>query len=356
MVYAYYARHDLNWTAMEDLIVLLNKVIGSVELKPSKYMFKKKFQPTTDCKPVKHFICHNCDLYLGDTDRIKSSNIEVCPNCHIKIETDTKYKKNHFITIPFSNHLQTVLERNSHDLCFDFDPPTQISDVHDSSCFQNLRNQTDVPIITLKFSTDGAKLFEATKDKSFWPLQFLINEIPLKSRFKKENTFCAGFAFGKTPNMQVFLKPFIEEINKINSEGGMIIRMKNGELKTAKIYPMIFTGDTLAKEYVLNKVHFNGYKGCSYCLHNGTLVGRQVRYCKRDNRPLRTNEQTRVDMLAAHEMKTKVNGYHGVSALMAFEHFDVVRQVAIDKMHNVDMGVTKKIFHLFLDDKNRHER
>lgn len=156
--------------------------------------------------------------------------------------------------------------------------------------------------------------------------------------------------------MQVFLKPFIEEIDNINSEGGMIIRMKNGQVKTIKIYPMIFTGDTLAKEYVLNKVHFNGYKGCSYCLHNGTLVEGQVRYCKRDNGPLRTNKQTRADMLAAQETKTKVNGYHGVSALMAFKHFDVVRQVAIDKMHNVDMGVTKKMFHLFLDDKNRRKR
>lgn len=356
MVYAYSIRHDLTWTAMEDLIKLMNRVIGREELEPSKYLIKKKFRQNSNCKPINHFVCQQCDLYLGDTNQLKASKIELCPNCDIKIETDTKYKKNHFITIPFRDHLQTVLERNSDNLNFEFTPPTHICDVHDSICFQNLRNRMEVPIVTLTFNTDGAKLFESTKDKSLWPLQFVINEISLEHRFKRENMFCAGIAFGKTPNMQVFLRPFIEQINMINSEGGMNFTMTNGDVKKVKIYPMIFTGDTLAKGYVLNKTQFNGYNGCPYCSHNGTLVNGQVRYCKRNNAPLRTNEQTRADMSQAQITKQKVNGYHGVSALMALNHFDVVKQIAIDKMHNVDMGVTKKLFSLFLNDKNRRER
>lgn len=177
----------------------------------------------------------------------------------------------------------------------------------------------NVPIITLSFSTDGAVVFKSTKEKSLWPLQFIINEIDLEYRFKREK-----------------------------------FRMHSGEIKTIKIFPMIFTGDVLAKQYVLNKRSFNGYMGCSYCLHNGTLVNSQIQYCNRDNAPSRTNEQTRETVMLQAQMSAEnINGYRGVSVLMTIENFDVVNQVAIDKMHNIDMGVTKRLFNLFLDEKNR---
>lgn len=168
--------------------------------------------------------------------------------------------------------------------------------------------------------------------------------------------FCAAFSYGKTPNMHVFLKEFIEDINSINADGGLTFKMKGGETKTVKVIPMIFTADSPAKCDVLNKVYFNGYKGCPYCTHNGTLVNKQIRYCHRDNGPTRTNEQARSDMLEAQRSYKKTNGYHGVSALMSFKHFDVVWQIGIDKMHNVDLGVTRLLFKLFLASENRKKR
>lgn len=39
MVYTYYSRHGLTWTAMEDIIRLMNRIIGSEILKPPKYIF-----------------------------------------------------------------------------------------------------------------------------------------------------------------------------------------------------------------------------------------------------------------------------------------------------------------------------
>lgn len=72
--------------------------------------------------------------------------------------------------------------------------------------------------------------------------------------------------------------------------------------------------------------------------------------------PLRTNESTRADMMQAQISGEKVNGFKGVSALMAFEHFDVVWQPVIDKMHNIDMGIIKKLFDLFLDHRNRKKK
>lgn len=120
---------------------------------------------------------------------------------------------------------------------------------------------------------------------------------------------------------------------------------------------MIFTGDTVAKAHVLNKEVLMDTldDGCPYCLHKGTIVNKHIRYCQRDNGLPRNNQQTRTDMIAAFNENRRVNGYHGVSALIALNEFDVVWQVGIDKMHNIDLGVIKHMFKLFLDPKFREK-
>lgn len=98
MIYIYSIRHGLTWEAIEDLARLVNRVIGQEKIPPSKYIFKQKFQKE-DCKPVKHFICHECELYLGTLLDLKKSKQQYCPNCSTPIQTDTKYKKK-----PFPHH------------------------------------------------------------------------------------------------------------------------------------------------------------------------------------------------------------------------------------------------------------
>lgn len=356
MIYAFAIRHNLTWEAIEDLVRLTNRIIGSQEIQPSKYIFKKKMSQFTNYNLIKHFFCHKCDLYLGTIENINRLEDKVCPNCHAEIQSDTKYKKNHFIAMPIKNQLRDVLERNTDYLNFDHRVPvTEICDVHDSLFFQHLRERTgNNSVITITFSTDGAARFNSTKEKSVWPIQFVLNEIDLEHRFKRQNMLCSAISFGKTPNMQIFFKPFIDEINKINAEGGL--SSKNGRTQTVHIIPMIFTGDTPARADVLMKTQFNGYNGCSHCSHSGTLVNKQIRYCKRDNGRPRKNEEARANMLEAQIVKDKVNGYKGLSPLVGLDYFDVVWQIGIDKMHNIDLGVTALMFKLFLKSENKHER
>lgn len=358
MIYAFSIRHNLTWEAVEDLMLLTNEVIGHKELIPSKYFFKKEISKTTNYQMVKHFFCEKCNLYIGPIDNVKRLNNNCCSNCNTQIPTDTKFKKNHFIAMPIKHQLQDVLERNSEFLNFDFSmPDNNICDVHHSIHFQNLREKMGVvPVITITFSTDGAARFKATKEKSVWPLQFFVNEVNLDNRFKRENVLCSAISFGKTPDMQIFFKPFMKEINEINTGGGLLFTMKNGQKLKVKIFPMIFTGDTPARADVLQKSYFNGYYGCSYCLHKGTLVNKQIRYCKRDDGPIRINEEVRADMLNAQENNEKINGYKGISPLTALKHFDVVWQVGIDKMHNIDLGVIALLFNLFLSSEYRKNR
>lgn len=357
MIFAFANRHGLTWTATEDLARLMNRVIGEEKIPPSKKVLKQKFAPK-NCTPVTHFLCDKCDLYLGTLLELNDSELKYCPNCKAQIEFNTKYKKNHFLTIPFQNHMQQILYENSEHLSLNSHSTSDdICDVHDGLYFRNLKaNSNNVPYITLTFSTDGAAVFKSTKDKSVWPIQFVINEIDLNHRFKRENIFCAAISFGKTPNMTFYLKPFIEEILTINNNGGLVFKTKNGETKKVLIYPMILTCDILAKQYVLNKSSFHGYNGCSYCMHDGTLVDNRVRYTNKDNVQFRTNEKSREDMIQSQILNQNVNGYKGVSALIALDYFDVVWQPVIDKMHNIDLGIVKKLFSLFLDAENKKKR
>lgn len=167
---------------------------------------------------------------------------------------------------------------------------------------------------------------------------------------------CSAFSFGKRPDMQIFFKCFIEEINQINSEGGLTISLKNGQFIKLKVLPFVFTADAPAKSDILNKVHHSGRGGCPYCEHNGTVLKgtTQVLYCNRDNVRCRENVDVRQNMIQAHLTDKTVNGYHGLSALLVFDDFfDIVSQIAIDKMHCVDLGVIRKMFNLFLEPKNR---
>lgn len=87
------------------------------------------------------------------------------------------------------------------------------------------------------------------------------------------------------------------------------------------------------------------------------MGSKQLRYGKAGNARCRTNQEARNDMFEAQTTGKVVNGYRGVSALIALKrNFDIVWQVVIDKMHCVDMGVIKKIFDLILNPKNKKRR
>lgn len=49
----------------------------------------------------------------------------------------------------------------------------------------------------------------------------------------------------------------------------------------------------------------------------------------------------------------RCRGYNGVSALTQFKELNMVWGIPIDKMHNMDLGVLRKLFHnIWLNSKN----
>lgn len=315
MIYAYNIRHNLTWEATEDLAHLINGIIGTNKIPSSKYKFKSKFQRDEKTKAVIHYLCHSCDMYLGTEQNINELASPICYNCQSKICTDTKYKKNHFLSVPIKHHLENILKQNVNFINLQHENiPSYIRDVYDAENFVRIKNEMEnQPYITLTINTDGAAIFKSNKEKSFWPIQFYINEIDLEHRFNRQNMLCSTIAFGKVPNMQAFFRPLIEELSMINDNGGVTFVDMIGRKTKLKVVPMLITTDAQAKSHVLNLVSHNGRFGCPYCLHCGTgLDGTtQYRYCKRGNARTRTNTEARENMIQAHHTSTSVNGYMG---------------------------------------------
>jgi hypothetical protein len=363
-VYAYALRHNLNWTATENAAQMIAHILGDETIPTSKYHFKKLFCNSIDDKPIIHINCKSCKRYLGTEAELKIDNApNVCEICNEKINLKTKYNdKNLFTTIPLAPQLKRHIEKSvaSGDLVFAENTEIvrdNISDIFDGEFYKSLvKNCHDRKFVTLTVNTDGAPVHKSATKASLWPLQFFINEIRLENRFKRSNILVSSIAFGGTPDMTSFIRPFVEEINFINNNNGLKIDI-GGREEHVFVIPLIFTLDSVAKCDVLQKVQYNGYRGCPYCHHKGTLIpSNNIRYCHLHDGSLRTNLNTRNAMLTAHTTGKTARGYKGLSVLCALPYFDLVWQVPIDKMHNMDLGVARKLFDLWLNSsQNRQE-
>lgn len=222
LIYSFYSRHNLTWAALEDLAHLVNTILGNESLPTTKYSFKKMFElpPATI-----HLYCTDCQKYFGKKDSFVGSDQVFCDYCNKMRSTQTKYNKNHFMTLSIEpqivSTLKYAIKKNRLNLTQQPNALNHsISDVCDGEIYKNLRQQMNGrKFITLCISTDGVVVIKSSKKKSLWPIQFVINEIDEKYRFKRENIICSAFAFGDTPNMGMFFKEFIQEVNDINEKG-----------------------------------------------------------------------------------------------------------------------------------------
>lgn len=358
ILYVFCVRHNLNWTAMEDLAALVNTILNNNALPTSKYLFKKRFAYNNEMAQSIHLKCEHCKFYLGKKEFFGDSEI-VCPNCMCRTSSSIKYKKNFFVTIPIRPQIVSTLKRNIRNLTINKTTcDGVISDVQDAAYSAQLRKKMGPQrFITLTVSTDGGAVQKSAKHKSLWPIQCFINEITLSKRFKRQNIMCAAFDFGETPDMCVFMKPFIEEINAINANGGVAVKICGKEEKFLVVVSLV-TADSVAKCSVLNKTQFNSHFGCPYCMHYGNVpIGStQIKYSFQGNTADRLHDDVKNSMLQAATNAKAVNGYYGVSPLLALDTpFDLVWSVAIDKMHSLDLGVVKKMFDIWLNPKNRQK-
>ncbi|XP_048576075.1 uncharacterized protein LOC125557474 [Nematostella vectensis] len=77
---------------------------------------------------------------------------------------------------------------------------TSVSDIYDGRLYKELSTNATDPLshptnISFTWNTDSIPVFKSSSF-SLWPLYLVVNELPPKKRFAKENCILAGLWFG----------------------------------------------------------------------------------------------------------------------------------------------------------------
>lgn len=178
----------------------------------------------------------------------------------------------YFIQIPLKDQLEKFLSENNisniqRKLRRENDNE---SDVISGKVYKSLRRKGTISQsdITLQINTNGVQIFKSSKNE-LWPIQVSINELCYRDR--KDNILLCGIWLGAgKPNMNTYLKPFIDELKELHLHGFWC----NGV--QIKCHVLVASVDSMARAPMQNLKTFRGKQGCSFCLHEGEecAVGR----------------------------------------------------------------------------------
>ena len=115
----------------------------------------------------------------------------------------------------------------------------EFQDIYDGRLYQVFLDRLDSSdrhqYLTVSFNTDGAPLYESFS-YSMWPIFFEIHQLPFHVRTTE--LIVVGLWFRKNKSdMNVFLDPFVENMNRLLKEG--VECNLNGDKVTLKVYPLV---------------------------------------------------------------------------------------------------------------------
>ena len=201
--------------------------------------------------------------------------------------------------------------------------------------------------VTTIFNTDGKPLFKSSA-YSIWPIFLMVNELPFNVR--SEELILVGLWFGKDkPNMNVFLKPFVESMNELSCQGVQCII--NGSEICIKVFPLVCSVNSVARAPVQGFVQFNGSFGCGHCLHPGQWVQNKannprsgnIKYPILDKVSKQRNIQDTIKhMKEAVNSKKPIFGVKNPSQLINLLKFDIINGCDPDYRHCCS-GIAKQV-------------
>ncbi|XP_065211071.1 uncharacterized protein LOC135839119 [Planococcus citri] len=334
LIISFAIRHKLTDTAIQDLLELINILIPHSALSRSRHLFLKKFDSKENVKMMKKFYCSVCNTSIP-------ADSKICGECNHNCSSDF------FYYFPIEDALTEFV--NSPDYLIMVNR-RKYSDVNDSSYVKNNKNIATTDI-TIQFNTDGVSPHhQSSASQSLWPLQVMINNLPLA--LKRKYLLLCGLWFSATkPPMNLYLKYFVEEMCKLHKDG--ILRKNDGIM--VRVHVVVCVCDSVARPTLQNISQFNGKFGCTYCLQEGTIVENTRIYPKMCIEPLRNLQQHMRDAQKAIEAEKPVNGVKGPSVLLLLPNFDVTQCCSPDYMHSMLLGVVKLFVEEWFESSNHTE-
>ena len=168
---------------------------------------------------VYHATCPHCGAYMG---QLKNLSSEICMACEKVSEWTKPSIENLFSIINPTEQIAKLL--NQYESYYDFIVKDRkhdegvTKDVYVGNKYLELLSTLSPAeqhsYATAILNSDGASPFKFSK-KSVWPVYLLINELPVKARFK--NIIVIGLWYGcNKPDMNILLSPIVDLLNDLN--------------------------------------------------------------------------------------------------------------------------------------------
>ncbi|XP_064478968.1 uncharacterized protein LOC135392193 [Ornithodoros turicata] len=342
-------RHHTSKEATESLLKLLQAHLPeSAAIPTSKYLFFKEFTGSKGMR-TEHYYCSRCLAYLGRGD---DSEV-MCEKCQQTYSISTLTKKGHyFLMLDLKAQVSDLLSDRS--VNFKKLPRTlfvNMDHITTSSGYHDLPLKEDD--LTVTWNTDGVPVYKSSSF-SIWPLLLQVNELSPEDRSK--HTLLAGLWFGELkPNMNTFLKPFVDVMNDMPHNGVKWVDSHGGEI-ISRVFPGPCTVDTVARAMVMDMTQFNGACGCAWCQHEGEVVekgnGYVRAYSSRVPRPVaRTDFSFRMNATKAASTGETQLGIRGQTVLLFLSFFVFPTGFVVDYMHAVCSGFVRHTTCMWLQHK-----
>ncbi len=208
------------------------------------------------------------------------------------------------------------------------------------------------------------------RTKSVGVIYFALLNLPRSIRYKSNNMIVGGIIpsldyiddKGKTKHepksMNTFLRPIVDELKDLWRVGKWIKTHDNPGGTTLKVMLLGVACDSPASRKICGFLSHSAIKGCTRCLHefSGKVGEKSYHGYDKSSWPKRSNLSHRANCFKIRTAKNqtkreKLESQYGCrdSVLLELEYFDIIKQNAIDPMHNLFLGTAKSFFSLLVD-------
>ncbi|KAE8741282.1 hypothetical protein FOCC_FOCC013204 [Frankliniella occidentalis] len=253
-----YLQHSMEKTALGDTLKSLLKFLPKSNNMPKSKHSLLKY--VSDLCPLSkervHFYCSICHYYLGEEEMC-------CTLCGAESRKFYQLSLADQIKNLFENHgLADEIDKYALQREAAANQEGGINDLCDGSVIKNVKT-TGPYNLTLIGHTDGLSLSESS-NVSIWPLEFVIAELPPHLRYKY--VLISGIWIDESkPNMNSYLKPFVEEISLLNTKGVQWVHPKSQVVHQTSVTVPLFIADAPARAQLQNILSHGGKHCCNIC-------------------------------------------------------------------------------------------
>lgn len=304
---------------------------------------------------VKYFYCDKCYATLN----FDQNSTDTCKNCDTPFRKKVAIKKgNYFIYIPLKKQLEELVNSS---LYKHFRKECDENDIINGDTYKLGRKSNKIAAndITIQWNVGTVNLSKSSK-LSMWPILVMVNELPYKLR--KNNVMLCGLWHGNTrPPMNIYLEPFIEELEELHENGLTCTTFMDKKLIAIKVHNLVCSVNSIVRPLILNMNDCNGCYGCLFCLHKGEQISLEnAQRVYPWNNTAQGDSRTSEDHLKFAKIATVfekiVKGAKGPSITFLAPHVDdLLDSYPPDYVDSCLLGVGQLLVTEWFDPRNREK-